>query len=133
MGMSAGLFALRSGGQPDSALSRSERQQEKQSKQAKMRFFWLIVFSAGWGFVYGAVMNLWSWPFQSGEAAQSWQAGLSPLDGLKRYAVFYLATSLWWDFFAAVGNVVLIWVFGPATIKALERFKRKFIFEEGLS
>ena len=90
----------------------------------------LILFSATWGFVYGAIMNLWSWPFQAGDPAQSWQAGLSALDGLRRYAVFYVATSLWWDFFAAAGNVALIALFGPPTLKALTRFKRKFMFEE---
>ncbi len=89
----------------------------------------LLLFSAVWGFLYGAIMNLWSWPFQAGDPAQSWQTGLGAIDGLKRYAVFYVATSLWWDAFAAIGNVVLIALFGLPTLKALLRFKRKFLFE----
>jgi energy-coupling factor transport system substrate-specific component len=89
----------------------------------------ILLFSAAWGFLYGAIMNLWSWPFQAGDPAQSWQAGLTVLDGVKRYAVFYVATSLWWDAFAAIGNVVLIALFGPPTLKVLRRFKRKFLFE----
>ncbi len=89
----------------------------------------LILFSAMWGFLYGAIMNLWSWPFLAGDPAQSWQAGLSVGDGLKRYAVFYVATSLWWDAFAALGNIVLIALFGPPTLQVLMRFQQRFLFK----
>lgn len=89
----------------------------------------LILFAVAWGFLYGAIMNLWSWPFLAGEPAQSWRAGLSVADGIKRYAVFYIATSLWWDAFAAIGNVALLALFGPPTLKALLRFKQRFLFE----
>lgn len=88
-----------------------------------------IVFAGVWGFLYGAIMNLWSWPFQAGDPAQSWQAGLSFVDGIKRYFVFYVATSLWWDVFAAGGNVLLILLFGLPTLKVLMRFKSRFLFE----
>lgn len=88
-----------------------------------------ILFSAAWGFLYGAIINLWSWPFQAGDPAQSWQAGLSFIDGLKRYLAFYVVTSLWWDVFAAGGNVLLIILFGLPTLKVLMRFKQRFLFE----
>lgn len=90
-----------------------------------------IIFSALWGFAYGAIMNLWSWPFQAGDPAQSWQAGLSFIDGIKRYLVFYAVTSLWWDVFAAAGNVLLVMLFGLPTLKVLTRFKSRFLFEIG--
>jgi len=90
-----------------------------------------ILFAGAWGFAYGAIMNLWSWPFQAGDPAQSWQSGLSVIDGVKRYLVFYAATSLWWDVFAAAGNVLLIVLFGLPTIKVLMRFKQRFLFESG--
>lgn len=88
-----------------------------------------IVFAGVWGFAYGAIMNLWSWPFQAGDPAQSWQAGLSFIDGIKRYLTFYAVTSLWWDVFAAAGNVLLILLFGLPTLKVLQRFKDRFLFE----
>jgi energy-coupling factor transport system substrate-specific component len=74
-------------------------------------------------------MNLWSWPYIAGDPAQSWQAGLTAVDGVKRYAAYYVATSLWWDAFAAIGNVTLLALFGPATLRALRRFRDRFIFE----
>jgi energy-coupling factor transport system substrate-specific component len=98
-------------------------------RHSSIRFAALIVFAVTWGFLYGAIMNLWSWPFLAGDPAQSWQAGLSVADGLKRYAVFYVATSLWWDAFAALGNVALILLFGRPTLKALLRFRDRFLFE----
>ncbi len=104
-------------------------QSKIQNRKSKIQFASLLIFSAVWGFLYGAIMNLWSWPFQAGDPAQSWQAGLSVLDGVKRYAVFYVVTSLWWDAFAAIGNVMLVALFGLPTLKALQRFKGKFLFE----
>lgn len=89
----------------------------------------LIVFGALWGFLYGAIMNLWFWPFQAGAPEQSWQAGLSAGDTAQRYLVFYLATSLLWDLFRAAGNVILLALFGLPTLKALQRFRRRFLFE----
>jgi len=89
----------------------------------------LIAFGTAWGFGYGAIMNLWFWPFQSGGVEQSWQAGLSAGQAFQRYAVFYAATSLIWDTLAAIGNAMLLWLFGAPTLKALRRFKSRFLFE----
>jgi energy-coupling factor transport system substrate-specific component len=89
----------------------------------------LIVFGTAWGFAYGAIMNLWFWPFQSGDAGQTWQAGMSAGQAFQRYAVFYAATSLIWDTLAAIGNAVLLWLFGVPTLKALRRFKSRFLFQ----
>lgn len=89
----------------------------------------LIGLGVLWGFLYGAIMNLWFWPFQSGSPEQSWQAGLSAGHTVQRYLVFYGATSLVWDFFAAAGNAILLALFGIPTLKALQRFKRRFLFE----
>jgi hypothetical protein len=40
--------------------------------------------------------------------------------------VFYVVTSLAWDLFAALGNALLITLFGQPTLRALRRFKRRF-------
>ncbi len=105
---------------------RSPRAQDTHSKSELAA---LIIFGALWGLVYGAIMNLWFWPFQAGSPEQSWQAGLSAGDTLQRYLVFYVATSLTWDAFRAAGNVILLALFGIPTLKALLRFKRRFLFE----
>lgn len=88
----------------------------------------LAIFSAGWGFVYGAIMNIWFWPFASGPVEQHWQPGMAVLEALRRYAAFYLATSLVWDFMRAAGNVLLIVAFGSATLRVLRRFRQRFVF-----
>ena len=88
----------------------------------------LAVFGAMWGFLYGAIMNLWQWPFIAGPQVQSWAPGISFLETLRRYAAFYLLTSLVWDAIAAVGNVVLILSFGAPALRALRRFRQRFEF-----
>ena len=88
----------------------------------------LCIFGAVWGFAYGAIMNLWFWPFQVGDPAQSWQAGLNLWQGIQRYLAFYLATSFIWDVFAAAGNIALLALFGLPTIQTLRRFKDRFLF-----
>jgi energy-coupling factor transport system substrate-specific component len=82
-----------------------------------------------WGFLYGAIMNLWQWPFIVGAQGQSWAAGLGFMETLQRYLAYYLVTSLVWDTIAAFGNVLLILAFGIPTLKALRRFQQRFTFD----
>lgn len=123
MGMSAGWLRNT---QSWIAGSRSPRAQDTHFRRELPA---LIVFGVLWGFLYGAIMNLWFWPFQAGSPEQSWQAGLSAGDTAQRYLVFYVATSALWDLSRAVGNAVLLILFGVPTLKALQRFKRRFLFE----
>jgi energy-coupling factor transport system substrate-specific component len=88
----------------------------------------LALFGGVWGLIFGAVMNLWFWPYASGPVEQHWQTGASWLDGLTRYAAFYLATSLVWDVLRLVGNAVLTFAFGLPTLRALRRFQQRFAF-----
>jgi hypothetical protein len=46
---------------------------------------------------------------------------------MRRFGAFYLATSLVYDSFRTLGNLVLVAVLGPAVIPALERFRRRFL------
>jgi energy-coupling factor transport system substrate-specific component len=93
-----------------------------------------VMMLAAWGvlsgLMFGAVMNLWFWPFlqQPGQENLYWRPGLSLLEGLKRYAVFYAVTSLWWDAMRAAGNAILILAFGGPLIVTLRRFQRRFQF-----
>jgi energy-coupling factor transport system substrate-specific component len=88
----------------------------------------LAVFGALWGFIFGAIMNLWFWPFASGPTDQFWTSGTGVLETVQRYVTFYLATSLVWDAARVAANVLLILTLGVPTLRALRRFQRRFIF-----
>ena len=77
----------------------------------------------GWlcGFAYGAVMNLWFWPFAVGDGPLSWNPALSVAETLGRYWSFYVATSFAWDAAGAFTNVVLIALTGRAVLGAFHR------------
>ena len=81
------------------------------------------------GFVYGLLLDLWEWPLlvASGSSPLSWLPGAGLTELLHRFGGFYLATSLVYDSFRATGNLLLILVLGPAVIRALERFRRRFL------
>ncbi len=89
----------------------------------------VALFGALWGFLYGLIINLWFWPFIAGPAAQYYETGLSLADVARRYAAFYLATSLLWDTMAMLGNGLLLLVFGRPALQALRRFQQRFDFE----
>lgn len=93
----------------------------------------LAIFGGFWGFLYGAFMNMWSWPFITGPVNQYWEPGITWLDTIKRYSVYYLVTSLVWDLARAAGNFLFILVFGGPTLRALRRFQSKFSFQYALS
>jgi energy-coupling factor transport system substrate-specific component len=85
----------------------------------------LGLLGLAWGFLYGAIMNLYAWPFTLGAAEQSWSAGIGPGETIGRYAVFYLATSFWWDVAGAIGNLLLILALAPSLVPAFGRFHRR--------
>jgi energy-coupling factor transport system substrate-specific component len=88
----------------------------------------LAAWGALWGFGYGAIMNLWFWPFASGPLDQHYQAGIGLVETLRRYLAFYVTTSLVWDLAAGAGNALLIGAFGGPILRALRRFERRFAF-----
>ena len=88
----------------------------------------LAILGLVWGFLYGAIMNLWQWPFITGAQGQSWAVGLGFVETLQRYLAYYLVTSFVWDAIAATGNVLLIMVFGAAALRSLRRFQKRFNF-----
>ncbi len=93
----------------------------------------LCIFGFLWGLLYGAIMNIWFWPFAVGPAEQTWSPGVGLGGTLVRYATFYLITSLTWDMARAVGNVALILLLGVPVLRALTRFRRRFYFEVHLT
>jgi energy-coupling factor transport system substrate-specific component len=89
----------------------------------------LALFGIWWGFMYGFIMNLWSWPFIAGPAEQYWTPGAGFTEILRRYLTYYAVTSLGWDILRAIGNALLIMSFGLPTLRALRRFQRRFDFD----
>lgn len=95
------------------------------------------VVLAAWGFVmglvFGAIMNLWFWPFvfSPQQSVLYWQPGLTLADTLRRYAAFYVITSLPYDLWRAGGNFLVILLLGRPLLRVLRRFHQRFYFEAG--
>lgn len=92
----------------------------------------LAVYGWIWGFLFGATMNLWFWPFQRG-GDLSWEPGMGLGETAGRYWSFYVATSFAWDAAGALANaVIIVAVGGPllATLRrSAERLQPVTIFE----
>jgi energy-coupling factor transport system substrate-specific component len=84
----------------------------------------LATYAWVWGFVYGAIMNLWFWPFTRG-GALDWNPSLDVVQTLQRYWTFYVATSLGWDAAAATTNAVLVLLTGLVLMRSLRRFAHR--------
>jgi energy-coupling factor transport system substrate-specific component len=94
----------------------------------------LIAYGVVSAVLFGALMNLWFWPFAApgGEVASgfAWSPALSIEETLSRYAHFYVATSLVFDLFRALGNGVLLAVIGPRVVETLHRYQRSLTWTE---
>jgi energy-coupling factor transport system substrate-specific component len=85
----------------------------------------LAAFGFFAAFAFGAVMNLWFWPFVAGGSEVGWAPELGAAENLGRYLTFYAATSLGWDVFGAIGNAVAVSVLGRPLLAALDRSARR--------
>ncbi len=90
---------------------------------------------AGWGLVvgigYGALLNLWFWPFQAPVFAgdpTAWNRAAGVMGTLARYAAFYLATSLPTDLLRGLGNLLLLAVLAAPLLKLFRRVHERFTF-----
>ncbi|MBT8225669.1 MAG: ECF transporter S component [Dactylosporangium sp.] len=91
----------------------------------------LACFGAVAAYGYGALMNMWFWPFSTGMDTQlSYVPGDPVLANLHRFAVFTALTSTFgWDTGRAITNVVAIVLLGPAVLAALRRASRRAAFD----
>lgn len=96
------------------------------------RVWVLAAYGAAVAFAFGAVINLWFWPYRAGSSALGWAPELGAPANLARYGTFYLATSAWWDAYGAVGNAVLVSVLGRPLLAALDRAARRMSFTTGV-
>lgn len=89
----------------------------------------LIIYGAITGFLFGALLNLWFWPFAVTEgSAISYRPGAPLSETVERYGRFYVATSLGWDLVRAVGNAIMIWLTGATIIASLRRAAHRGAF-----
>jgi energy-coupling factor transport system substrate-specific component len=89
----------------------------------------LALFGAAAGFGYGALMNLYSWPFAAPgadvDAGLYWTPALSLADAITRYAAFYMTTSFVHDASRAAANSVLILLAGGPVFRLLQRYRTR--------
>ena len=90
----------------------------------------LAAYAAVTGILYGALINLWFWPFGAGTATTfSYQPGAGFLHNLHTYVLFDLTTSLGFDIPRALVNATLVLVLGRPVLNALRRASRRAAFD----
>lgn len=86
----------------------------------------LVVFGVAWGFAFGAIMNLWFWPYVATGDDVSWRPGLGFGQTLRHYWAFYVLTSAGWDAWRALANAVLLAFAARPVLDVLTRFRNRF-------
>lgn len=95
----------------------------------------LAVYGVIVAYLFGALMNMWFWPFVTGvqvsgvEGSLGYEPGAPIGENLHRFLIFTFFTStLGWDTGRAVTNAVLIVLVGPALLATLRRASRRASF-----
>ena len=95
-------------------------------KQARRReIMWLIAYGVLASYLFGALMNLWFWPFGAGpETSISYLPTGSLPENLGRFGIYTLVTStLTWDTVRALTTGIGLALIGVPALKALRRAK----------
>ena len=95
-------------------------------KVARRReIIWLIAYGVIASYLFGALMNLWFWPFGAGpETSISYLPSGSLPDNLGRFGIYPLVTStLTWDTVRALTTGIGLALIGVSALKALRRAK----------
>ncbi len=90
----------------------------------------LTFFGLAWGILFGAITNLWFWPFWIGGPDVTYQPGVGLAEAVRRYWNFYLLTSFGWDLLRSACNAVVIATLGGPLLRALLRFHDRFTWSE---
>ena len=93
-----------------------------------------VVMLAGYGaitaLVYGALMNLWFWPFVAGSGTSvSYVAGAPLAENLRHFWAFHITTSFGFDLPRAVFTALFLLVAGRPLLGALRRVSTRAAFE----
>lgn len=97
--------------------------------RGRAELWMLAAYAVVAGLLYGAVLNLWFWPFgTNGGTTVSFVPGDAVADNLRRFIAFHLATSLGFDIPRALTNLVLVLALGGPVLAALRRASRRAAF-----
>ncbi len=90
----------------------------------------LATVGAVMGWVVGALLDITDWiPIYRGNPSLGWAPGMDAATSLVHFARFYLLTSLAYDTFRAVGNVLMVVALGAPVMAALARLRVRLSFE----
>ncbi len=89
----------------------------------------VVAFGALAGILFGAITNLWFWPFWAAGPDVTYQPGIGLSEALRRYWNFYLVTSFGWDLLRGVCNAVVLAIVGGPLLRALLRFRDRFSWD----
>ncbi len=82
------------------------------------------------GWVVGALLDITDWiPVYRGNPTLGWLPGMDAATSLVHFGRFYLLTSLAYDTFRAVGNVLMVAALGAPVLAALARLRVRLSFE----
>ena len=82
------------------------------------------------GYLVGALLDITDWvPIYRGNPTLGWLPGMDPATSLVHFTRFYVLTSLAYDTFRAVGNVLMVLALGAPVIAALRRLRARLTFE----
>jgi len=103
--------------------------------RGRLEIVMLAAYGAAAGMLYGAVTNLWFWPFEtSGLSPQiSYAPEGSWITEIHHYGSFYVATSVGWDLSRALGTAALVLLAGRPVLLALRRAARRAAFTAPVS
>lgn len=93
----------------------------------------LAAYGFAIGFLFGAVINLWFWPYAVYSGNIGWAPELGAAENLRRYAAFYGLTSAGWDSARAIGNALVVVLVGRPLLGALDRAARRMSFRPSAS
>ena len=102
---------------------------ERAGLRGRAEVMLVVAFGVGWGLLFGAITNLWSWPFFSAGPDIGYDPSLSPAETVRRYWNYYLLTSFGWDLLRSVCNAVVLLMVGGPLLRALVRFRERFSFQ----
>ena len=90
----------------------------------------LALVGAVMGWIVGALLDIQDWvTVYRGNPTLGWEPGIDAASALVHFGRFYLLTSLAYDTFRAVGNLLMILALGAPVLAALARLKARLSFE----
>jgi len=82
------------------------------------------------GWIVGALLDITDWiPVYRGNPTLGWLPGMDAATSLVHFGRFYLLTSLAYDTFRAVGNVLMVLLLGAPVLAAPTRLRVRLSFE----